>query len=195
MLLCGPRILLMLPVWLLGVLGHRLTRRRPLPRLAGLGLWVGSVVALGALAAWQVQRGDACAAHKDCFLLAAFGRSLFDWQEYLADYLIGALVLANFMGFLYCSDYFERLVALVRNPVRWLAGATFTLYLLHYPVAQFLIAVSPWGLGTRQQQIFVYGVTLAVSFGVAQVTERRKDVLRQPFEQMAGYLKARLIPA
>ncbi len=67
----------------------------------------------------------------------------------------------------------------VERPIRWLAGATFTLYLLYVPVAQFLASLSPWQQGTVPERILVFGGTFGLVFLVVEHTERRKTVWRE----------------
>jgi peptidoglycan/LPS O-acetylase OafA/YrhL len=176
LVVAGPRIALMLPVWLVGVAAYRFTRRTRSSSVAGgLTLLIFSTVALGALAVWQFHYAFTCAY---CYLHPAYIRPLWDWRDYAADYGIGILIACNFVGFFLSARCWVAPTAFIRRPMQWIAGATFTLYLLHYPLAQFLVAVSPWKPGSWPQQAFVYGVTLTAVFVIAQLTERKKNIWR-----------------
>ena len=171
----GPRVILMFPVWLTGVAAYMVTRRTQGPRVAvGLAPFVSSTLVLSGLVVWRSHYAT-CGA--DCYGLAALGRPLLDWREYAVDYCIGLLIGLNFVGFYLSAPCWAAPIAIVRRPVQWLAGATFTLYLLHYPMAQFLVAVSPWTLGSARQQAFVYGVTLAAVFCGRTVYGAAKEYL------------------
>ncbi len=105
-------------------------------------------------------------------------RDLPNWRPYLDDYGIGFLVALNFLSFNLSAAYWARLLLIVESPLRWLAGATFTLYLLHVPVGQFLAAISPWPSGTLPERILVMGGTFGAVFLVAEYTERRNTAWR-----------------
>ena len=183
LLAAGPRIILMLPIWLTGVASYYIVKRGKMPQVAvGLMLFLGSTAVLAGLIAWQLvlnrQYGHGAT------MEAAFQRPLWDPVEYAVDWGLGLLIGMNFVGFYYSASCWAAPMAMLRRPVRWLAGATFTLYLLHYPLAQFLIAASPWELGSAPQQAFVYGGTLVSVFVVAQYTERRKDIWRAAVQRL-----------
>lgn len=193
-LFAGPRIAVMLPVWLMGVGGYRITQAIRTPRvIAGFSLWLVGTLALVALTVWQFRHALDCG--EKCYLLAAFARPLSDWPEYVADYSVSFLVACSIVGFAMSASLWTALTSAFRKPVKWAAGATFTLYLLHYPLAQFLIAVSPWPLGSARQQAFVYLTTLTVVFLVAQFTERRKSVWRHGIERFVAVWPDRRAPA
>jgi peptidoglycan/LPS O-acetylase OafA/YrhL len=74
----------------------------------------------------------------------------------------------------------------IAKPVRWLAGATFTLYLLHFPLVWFLnglLAESPLGAWPPALR---WALLIATTFGLvlaaAEVTERRKALWRRGVE-------------
>jgi peptidoglycan/LPS O-acetylase OafA/YrhL len=75
------------------------------------------------------------------------------------------------------------LTALLRvaRPIRWLAGATFSLYLFHLPVAQFLASLAPWAPSSWATRVVIVGGTLVIVFALAAVTERRKKLWRAGF--------------
>jgi peptidoglycan/LPS O-acetylase OafA/YrhL len=178
----------MLPVWLTGVVAYRLSSRRDLlGAVDGLILFVSSALALVALVLWQHYRAIIC--NTECLLLAAYARPLSDWREYAADYGIGLLVACNFIGFYFSARFWTVLMETIRRPIKWVAGATFTIYLLHYPVAKFVIAMSPWELGSWQQRALVYGATLTSVFVVAQFTERRKGDWRAAIQHLIATVR------
>ena len=63
---------------------------------------------------------------------------------------------------------------MIRAPVRWLAGATFTLYLFHLPVAQFIKAVDGLPAGWMLNRALVVGGTFMAVLALSLVTERQK---------------------
>jgi peptidoglycan/LPS O-acetylase OafA/YrhL len=180
----GPRIMMMSPLWLMGVAAWTLSTRISIRKSRAGLLWCGSLTFLGMLVLWQLARLRISGGHPFPVENAAPWRTLVDWRAYMADYGLGLLVALNFLSFDFSATYWAKLARSIRSPVRWLAGATFTLYLLHVPVAQFLAAISPWQVGTLPQQIFVVGGTLIVVFLVAEYTERRKTAWRKAISRL-----------
>jgi peptidoglycan/LPS O-acetylase OafA/YrhL len=174
--IAGPRIMMLFPLWLMGVAAWTLPLRVNISKSSATILWWSSTITLAVLAVWQLIRisGPNPVAVVD----AAPWRTLADWRTYLADYGIGLLVALNFMSFNLAGMNWQRLTPLIIKPVRWLAGSTFTLYLLHVPLAQFLAAISPWKIGTSPQQMLVEGGTFGIVLLVAEFTERRKTAWR-----------------
>ena len=76
------------------------------------------------------------------------------------------------------SDRFASLSRPVSGPVRWLAGATFTLYLMHMPVAQFISTLVPWPPEAIATRLVILGTTIIAVFLIAEFTERRKAAWR-----------------
>jgi peptidoglycan/LPS O-acetylase OafA/YrhL len=63
--------------------------------------------------------------------------------------------------------------------VRWLAGASFSLYLVHYPTLQLLEALLPSFAVPQLRHALLLGLTLAACFAFASVFERRLDLWRR----------------
>ena len=161
----GPCIAVMFPVWLFGVLGHRLGRRWQPAAAAGPLLFAGATLAWIGLEAWLTGHTDSA-------------------PEIARSYAVGALFALHLLGFQAVSARFRPIVDLLVRPVRWAAGATFTLYLLHLPVAQFLATQAPGPPASWAARVFILGGTLAVVFAVAEFTERRKEPWRRGFAML-----------
>jgi len=74
--------------------------------------------------------------------------------------------------------------------VRWLAGRSFTLYLMQLPVMQFLRVLSPFSRFSWEGRALITLGTLAVVAVLAEVSERRKSWWRRRF----GHLLSRIFP-
>jgi peptidoglycan/LPS O-acetylase OafA/YrhL len=106
-------------------------------------------------------------------------------------YVIAVLFAANLYGFQGISAYFTRTLHRWSPLIRWGAGATFSIYLMHYPLALFLGAIAVWPPGSWQTRLFISGGTVLGVFAFAAVTERRKDRWRRG----ETFLANRLVPA
>ena len=164
---------MLFPLWLLGVGAYR-ARRVPVGVAAGTVLWLGTTAAWLGYELWAVRHGRLVG------LVPMFLRR----PELAQDYLMGILLAVHLVGFRAASPLFAVPIRRIAPAVRWAAGMTFTLYLLHLPVAQFLMATSPWPLTSMQNRALILLGTLAIIVIVAEFTERRKALWRRGFEQL-----------
>jgi peptidoglycan/LPS O-acetylase OafA/YrhL len=171
-LVAGPNILALFPLWLLGVAAFHVCRAQHItPR-------IGAVLLGGTFVAWIASEVIA-----NRYDLRHIGPSVWVHRDQLPhDYAIGLLFAAQLIGFVAVSH----LVSLERfaAPIRWLAGATFTIYLFHWPIAQCLTTIVPWPPAAWQTRVVMFPVLLLILFIIASVTERRKDWWRALFGRL-----------
>lgn len=188
LLLLGPKILLLLPIWVAGVVLYRWRRLQQVSAGFGLALALVSGVAIVAfhafgvfaqLAAWtQAQLGE------QAFRELTFSRFA------LGDYLLGLLVFMHFAGIRRICDHLAPVLLAIERPVRALAGYTFTLYLLHQPLFLF------WGAvlrGDPDGWAYWSGLTILTALSIALVghyTEQRRHRLRTAVLSVLGWLTA-----
>jgi peptidoglycan/LPS O-acetylase OafA/YrhL len=174
-LIAGPKILLLLPVWIYGALAYRASKRAAIGPRRGLAL-----AAAAALGYWtfRTEGGyEALTAWTEHQLSPEMFSALSWSQDFLACNVMGALAALHFLGaarFLSALSANERMARAVAH----LASFTFGMYLFHYPLIQCLGAVADfYSLGPRAAFITI-GALLGV-IGLCTVTERRKhDVKR-----------------
>jgi peptidoglycan/LPS O-acetylase OafA/YrhL len=164
-LLAGPNIVALAPLWLTGAAVFAMHRK------GWPGRHLGRAMALAAPVLWLVYELVAHRYGRPFGLVPGLRR------EVVQDWLIGGFFAAFLAGL-------PALVAGAAVPrraetaIRFLAGRSFALYLIHYPVLvclhaallRFAPAVSPFWLLPA-----MLGVVLAV----AEVTERRKGAWRR----------------
>ncbi len=174
-LLAGPKILLFFPIWLMGVAAWRW--RAELPN--GCGWFLLAISAAGLI------------------VLEALGGQRLFWQpggRWLPpgysgyDYLIGALTALFVAGLANARLPLPGLRA--QNAVRWLAGASFGLYLLHYPLLTFWATVIPGPVDGTIHRVLVFVLALGAAIGLGRLVEQRKGplkrVLRIGFDAVVG---------
>ncbi|MCS0629733.1 acyltransferase [Telluria mixta] len=163
--IAGPKILLLLPVWLLGVLLHR--RMTALPPHRALWLFLASSGA-GLAFIWfgvGIRLREA---------LRPFAPGLIDYaqgsNQFLGDFVLGVIVALNFLA---AGSLGLRLFVKWKGVIRYLSGFTFSLYVFHMPLAVLI-----WnGLHVRSPALFM-GLLLAGVWVLGMLTEQRNKWYR-----------------
>jgi peptidoglycan/LPS O-acetylase OafA/YrhL len=184
LVLMGYKLWLLLPVWLSGVWLSRYYRKsggRALMsvNLARLG-WFASVLAFGLYAAIDVEAGLRAAALAWWpFPALPLGSA----DRFLSDYLVCAIVLANFA----CARE-ARFTALLRFGPAWQLAAsyTFTLYLSHALVIAFWLALYPHDPRSTVDVLAVSALIAASTAVLGAVTEGRRQAYRRVLERLLG---------
>lgn len=188
-LLVGPCILLLLPVWWLGVLTYRYTRNLTLQRLPA---WLCAVLPIPMYLAYRTTGiGDALTGHTDDWILRLTGDPyyLHKARFFLHDYIVGLLVAVHLVG--------AHGIAATRGPamthrdriIRGAAGYTFSTYLFHYPTLYCLAAISPFATDSFAQVAYLLLGTTAVVLAIGRFTEARKDVWMGVLQHMYGRIQ------
>lgn len=191
--LLGPKILLLAPIWVAGVLLQRWRSLKSMTLPVAWSLVLGSIVLMVAF------HLTGCPERITESLKALMGESahknLTFSKFFLADYIIGLLVFANFAGMLRVADQLEAPMRLIERPVRLLASYTFVLYLLHQPLFLFWGALwkgDPSNLGAWLTVTLLTGVSVAV---LGRLTERWRSQMRKTGMRWLGrYGGARVPP-
>ena len=175
-LLAGPRILLLLPLWLMGWSAWRW--RALLPKQLGV------LVALGAVAVfiWTQALGG--------WLLFHPSNSRWlptDFSPY--DYFVAVLVTLLIVGLANASLPMPG--EAVRRLIRFLAGTTFGLYLLHQPLLNFFGTIIPGPPDRLTHRLLVFGLTLGVAISVSHVIEQQKGPLKRALRSGLDLLRRR----
>jgi peptidoglycan/LPS O-acetylase OafA/YrhL len=173
----GPKILVLAPLWVLGVVLHRY---QPLLRLPAWQYWVLFLASWPAYFTFQY------------FELTEYGSQLLlrligeKWHTtaafskfFITDYPLALIVAANFVGFRGISHHFAMPLLAAEKPIRWLAGYTFSLYILHQPLLQFYAALfngDPSGILFYCEVIGATVLTIGV---IGALTEHKRHHLKE----------------
>jgi peptidoglycan/LPS O-acetylase OafA/YrhL len=167
-LIVGPLALLLMPSWIFGVLlWKRISRTSgrqmpPLPAVA-LALLPPALYALAlALSVPEALSDLTAAVWPDAYPVHALRFS----NEFLWNGLIGLLVAAHLVGMSQLLTTWHR----GARAIRWLAGASFSVYVTHYPALHLLDAITPPDLWARGLWLLVASVLVGLIF--AQLFER-----------------------
>jgi len=171
--LVGPNILSLFPIWLLGFVAYRFYAAEQNAEKPRIGGFLGAILCFGAFGlAWHLKKNGIPSG-----LAEFFGSS-----KLTERYVIAFLFTAHILGFSAISPWFRRISEIFARPVHWLAGATFTVYLFHLPITQFLTTIMPWPPEATMTRLIMMPGVLALLFLVASLTERRKAAWRRGIE-------------
>jgi peptidoglycan/LPS O-acetylase OafA/YrhL len=172
LLLGGPKIAMYFLIWLMGWAAYRRIEQarsegRPvMNRALGAALFVLTPAAYALLHANIVAIADGPGSE--------FRLNYTTLLHYGYDLGVGLLFTLHVLGFAAIAPFAQRLTTRFGRPIRWCAGATFTLYLMHEPLMLCLASIAPWPAGSVARLLFVsigIGVSVLV---LAELGERRK---------------------
>jgi peptidoglycan/LPS O-acetylase OafA/YrhL len=89
------------------------------------------------------------------------------------------LFSVHLIGFASVSTTFAGWLDRNSRWIRWISGATFSIYLAHLPVVYLLMAISPWPRSSSLTVALLLTVTPTACLLFAEVSERRKDIWRR----------------
>ena len=195
MLIAGPKILLLFPVWLLGALTYRIVKSGRVPESWGWALCLGPVAGYGLFQMADLPRLllDWSAANLD---------GVFFWTElkwsyakpFLSDYAVGTLAALHLIGFAAVSHRFARLFAVIGPRIHYFAGFTFSIYLFHYPLLQFLSALTSGIADPTLKAALVVCGTLALIYPLGLATEMKKAEFKRAILFAYGALRRLPVP-
>ena len=178
LLVMGPKLWLLLPVWLAGVALYRYQKDLALSvTQARLG-WLATILAM---CAYKYAGLD--------FALRSLGIELWPFpslrlgnaDRYLADYAVCILVCLNFTLARQCA--FGSLQA-ISVPIRALASHTFTLYLLHGPLIAVWALFYPHQVGSATDLLLLSAFIGVATWLVGFITEQRRDWYKNAFNAL-----------
>lgn len=159
LLLTGPKIAALLPIWLLGVLAYHASRRFTLPGPLSALLLVASVVGLYYSGAYRGPDDPV--------------------DRYGVDYAEGLLFAVNIIAAGGLASGLERALGWCPRFVRWLGMLTFALYLCHRPLMYFFSALPLGPPGSWQQMSWLFGMTFMAVIGMAHLGEWLRRQMRR----------------
>jgi peptidoglycan/LPS O-acetylase OafA/YrhL len=163
LLFVGPKILLLMPIWLMGVALYAYKHLVPAlkPSSAQLG-FVGSlaitILLMAYLPNWPTQQG-----YPPLFFSGAF----------ISDWIKGLAITATI--YFFERAFFDKPISdkLLKN-VRLVADRTFSLYVCHYPLIVFATAIVPFDRSSPWQVSGFILSILSVIFLISTVTESKR---------------------
>lgn len=180
-LLLGPKVILLAPIWWMGVLLYRWRRLTTISQATGWLLVVGSSV--GIVAFHMADVTDFFSDHFKQLIGEKWHTQLTFSKFFVGDYFLGILVFMNFAGMRAVGPRLSALLLFFERPIRFLAGYTLSLYLLHQPLFLFWAAVlrgDPSGYGYWWMTTGLVAVSVLI---IGYVTENKRQLLRDWLEK------------
>lgn len=171
----GPQIMVLLPVWLMGVALAWFPALGRVGRGGGAALLGGGAL-FAVLCAWLDMPALAWAHDHWPF-------PLINSQNVVGDHLFGAAAALMLAGARPYLPLAAGLIAPVAAPLRWAAGMSFTLYLFHGPVLNTMGSFGLVGLSNPVHSALAMAGVLVVCALLAELCERRTPILRRWIER------------
>ena len=159
--IAGPRIMMYLPIWLMGVGSYYLQRRVLLYSTQSAALFVISLVAAIALSTYGPE-----------FKNAGAGTTI------LLYYLLGFCFAVNIFASGGIEIFLASSLSKIKGTVRWLGMMTFSMYLVHRPLLNLFSVIKIGEPNTLQQRIWLFGLTFLVIIAVAYFGEWLRVLIR-----------------
>ncbi len=178
--LAGPNIRMLAPLWLLGVVVQRGLGKGGPSHAAWAG-WIGSLVGMLVLLGLKYRLMplvDLVVPH-----LPVAGMTS---DVIIEKYGAAILIAINIVCFDRVAGRFASLARVLERPVRAIASRSFSIYLYQAPLLFFLASVSQDVTSRGVRIAIFYGGTLAICVLLAEFTEQRKHVLSRWLHALLG---------
>lgn len=177
-LICGPKILLLLPVWLLGVATSRAINKAA-PNLL-LGLFLGIVAPLTYALYFQSGIHGHLGWKTAQWMGDSFVAEQLTWSKsFLSNYVIGFLVAAHFYGMALLLKSRSLIPAAAADLIRLCASYTFSIYLLHMPLLHFYSALTRLQPNSKLDLLLVLLLSAGTIIVIGRQTEHKKHVAKR----------------
>lgn len=190
-LIVGPKIVLLFPIWWLGVATYRYIKSGgQVPQSLAWPMTLVPVLVY-CVALYAGLPAILLALTKDALGAGFVTSGLRFSDEFIWNSLIGGLFAAHLIGVAQLLGKRDPFSEPTRQAIKWLAGATFSIYIAHYPLLQFFAAVLPEGMTGLASHMTLLVLVLFSCFVFASLFERRLGA----FRAMLLRLSPRLAPA
>jgi peptidoglycan/LPS O-acetylase OafA/YrhL len=187
-LVVGPKILLLAPIWVLGVVLHRWKALDRLPEAVSWVLFLGSIALYALFQHYGLTEYGYTLLGK--LIGTHWARELAFSRYFILDYPLALIVAANFIGSRNISFRFGWLLLPLERPIRWVAGLTFPLYIMHQPVMQFFSALIDGNPNTPVFYLEVMACTFATVAVLGTYSERKRPGFKRWVHGVLLRLKA-----
>lgn len=175
----GPKVLIMMPCWLLGVAAYHVQKRFMIPTLAG---WAMFILPIGAVVAYQYMPKSPL---QPFMPLTLDSERLWSTAQ---DFGLSLLFAFNIVGSTVVAPFFARVLDRYSKPIKSIAATTFSIYLMHMPAMKLVASLSPVAETSTFRLPFVIATTIAFCVVFSFVFEKQKSKWRRLFEYLADII-------
>ena len=161
----------MFPLWLMGVAVYRLCENRKMSRPVG---WLCMIGPACLMAIYETISNS----YTHAFMPLRPDRFPSLAQDFAVN---GQSFSIHLIGVASLSDTFGPFLERHSMEIRWIAGATFSVYLVHLPICHFFVALTHGALSL----VSVVALTLMSCLVFAEFTERKKYVWKNILQKMS----------
>ncbi len=186
-LLAGLPVLLLAPCWLAGVALQAWTAKVDSSKIKPEFAWV---MAIGPWLTYALWQATALPKTLTNLTFVMTGATATPWQmfgfadEFLWNNLLAILFASHFLGVYFLAKQASWVSTRIEQSIRWLAGATFSIYLFHYPILTLLHAIPVYDAANPAHYIGAGLVTLIACFLLAELSERRLKAWKGLFDAL-----------
>ena len=174
----GISIMALFPVWLIGLWAYSKIKEADLPKKY---IWHAIILPplVYVLFIWMGLPNTLLLATKLLLGVNFVNFTLGFANEFVWNFIIAVLVAVHLIGMAAHSRDTQNVVSpKFAKLIRWSAGATFTIYVVHYPLLQFVDAVLPSSSIPMLRHAIMFFLILLLCFVFAEFSERRLKWLR-----------------
>lgn len=184
-LICGPKILLLFPVWLLGHLAYRFNTKEKISYTYGWILFLIPIITYIAYKYFeiniQLQELTEYIFGNHINLTITLQQS----RRFLSDYFVAILIAINFIGFNAISSSTYSYISKYSHIIKTGASYTFTIYLLHYPLLHFYFSF------TKNNSLAIILTIITIIF-IARFSEHKKHLYKSQITNTINYIRNKL---
>jgi peptidoglycan/LPS O-acetylase OafA/YrhL len=180
----GPKVTLLFPAWLMGVATYRACAN---PRHSTATGWMLFTIPLIILAVYQF------VPHPRLQPFQNFSLDIDRLWSLGQDYLLAGAFSVHLIGFATIARVFSPFLERYARVIRWVSGATFSIYLMHLPIMHMLASLSPWPKSSPWTLGLLLAVTPMACLAFAEITERRRDAWRWFIANVLGVMETSLL--
>ena len=181
-LFLGPKIILLAPIWALGVVLFRWRRLTTISMTLSWIMFIGGAVGIVLFHWFDIAK---LVGERFESLIGVDLYTNLTFSKYFpSDYILGPLIFVHFAGARNALRQIAPVVYLFERPIRLAASYTFSLYLLHQPLFLF------WGAmlkGNPNGHVFWATTTMLVAVSVVLIgffTENKRYLLKKIIIQL-----------
>lgn len=186
-ILMGPRVVLYLPIWFIGVFSYKICSKFSMPALSSYLLYAFSLVIAITLCLAGSQTTIDVYTNE---ILGETVASLLHEQSvhFFTDYLLALAVSANIIAFYSISNNnsLSFINITIEKIIRFTASYTFSLYLFHAPILFFIESVAPYKTNPITNIICCTFGTLMAIVIIGNFTEKKKHLYKDAFYWVKG---------